>query len=336
MLAVRIERPGAVSLVRVEDPAPAPDEVVVEVAACGVCGTDLHIVDGEFPPAPYPIVPGHEAAGTVVRVGGAIDDIAPGTRVGIDPSLFCGACRFCRVGRGNLCDRWGAIGDTRDGAMAQSVSVPRRNVYPVPASMSFEAAALIEPVSCAVHALDRFPVTVGDEVLVCGAGTMGLIMAELIQASGAVRVALVDVNEGRLRRAGEMGFQDVAESVAAVCADGSRFDRVVDATGVPAVLQEGIGAVRKGGSVLIFGVAPAGSLIAVEPFRVYNEEITLVGSMAVLGSYGRALDLVAHGMINAQALVTHRFPLEEFDAALAAARKGAGLKVQIVAPVATA
>jgi 2-desacetyl-2-hydroxyethyl bacteriochlorophyllide A dehydrogenase len=328
--AVQIQRPGAATLVSLPDPTPAPDDVLVQVAACGVCGTDIHILDGEFPPSPYPIVPGHEAAGSVTAVGEAVRDIAVGTRVGMDPSLFCGVCRFCQVGRGNLCNAWGAIGDTRDGAMAEFVSVPRHNVYPLPDHISFEAAALIEPVSCAVHALDRFGITVGDEVLVCGAGTMGLIMASLIRAAGAVRVALVDVNSARLSKAQEMGFADSAESVAGLCADGTRFDKVLDATGVPAVIQAGIGAVRKGGTFLVFGVAPAGAPVWLEPFRIYNEEITVIGSMAVLSSYGRALEIVAHGLIDSDALITHRFPLEDYDAALHAARSGAGLKVQLL------
>ena len=330
---MQILEPGAAFLASLPKPTPGPDDVVVQVAACGVCGTDIHILDGEFPPAPYPIVPGHEASGIVTDVGAAVHDIAIGTRVGIDPSLFCGMCGFCREGRGNLCDAWGAIGDTRDGAMAEFVSAPRRNVYPLPAHLSFEAAALIEPVSCAVHALHRFDIAVGDEVLVCGAGTMGLIMASLIRAAGAVRVALVDVNAARLSKAQEMGFRETEESVAALCADGSRFDKVVDATGVPAVIQDGIGAVRKGGTFLVFGVAPAGARVWLEPFRIYNEEITVIGSMAVLGSYGRALQLMAEGVVDSDALVTHRYPIEEYEAALLAARKGAGLKVQLVASV---
>lgn len=334
MLAVQIQKPGAVSLLPLPDPTPTPDDVVVAVEACGICGTDIHILDGEFPPAPYPIVPGHEAAGTVTAVGSAVRDVPIGTRVGIDPSLFCGVCDFCRDGRGNLCDAWGAIGDTRDGAMAEYVCVPRRNVYLLPPHVSFEAAALIEPVSCAVHALDRLRVVAGDQVLVSGAGTMGLIMASLIRAAGAVRVALVDINTARLARAREMGFRDTAESVAAQCSDGSRFDKVVDATGVPAVIQDGLAAVRKGGTFLVFGVAPAGARVWVEPFRVYNQEVTVIGSMAVLGSYRRALQLVAEGVIDSGALVTHRLPLGEYEGALLAARKGVGLKVQLVASAA--
>ncbi|MHB1534790.1 MAG: zinc-dependent alcohol dehydrogenase family protein [Acidimicrobiales bacterium] len=330
MRAIQIERPGKVELVEVAEPVPGPDEVLVAVGACGICGTDLHILDGEFPPSPYPIVPGHEAAGTVVSVEETMSDLAAGDRVAIDPSLFCGACELCRAGRGNLCSRWGAIGDTRDGALAEYVRVPRRNLYPIPADMDFRDAALIEPVSCAVHALDRLEPRVGDEVLVCGAGTMGLIVASLLRAAGAGRVALVDRNEGRLEAAGGMGFADVAPSIRGAARKGRGFDKVVDATGVPAVIEEAIGAVRKGGTMMVFGVAPPGERISIDPFRIYNEEITIVGSMAVLASYGRAVDLVATGIVDARAIVTHTFSLDDFQAAFEAARKGLGLKVQIV------
>jgi len=328
--AVQIERPGVVRVVEVPDPVPAAGEVLVSVGACGICGTDLHILDGEFPPAPYPIVPGHEAAGSVVALGENVEGISLGARVGIDPSLFCGACEFCRDGRGNLCAAWGAVGDTRDGALAELVCVPQQNLYPIPAEMDFQSAALIEPVSCAVHALDRLSLRVGDETLVCGAGTMGLIMASLLRKAGAARVALVDINEERLGKAAELGFTDSAPSIEALSAHRPGFDKVIDATGVPAVIQQGLETVRKGGTLLIFGVAPPGAQVWLEPFRIYNEEITVIGSMAVLDSYDRALQLVAGGVIDTRAIVTHTYVLDEFEDAMEAARRGSGLKVQVL------
>ncbi len=328
MRAARIPRPGAIQLVEVPEPVPGPGDAVVAVDACGICGTDLHILDGEFPPSPYPIIPGHEAAGTVVSTGGTTD-LAVGDRVAIDPSLFCGRCDYCRKGRGNLCTRWGAVGDTRDGALAEYVLVPVENLYRIPDEMDFQAAALIEPVSCALHAMDRLNFQLGEEVLVCGAGTMGLIMASLLRNAGASRVALVDKNEDRLGLSSTMGFSDAAVSVEELAGSRPGFDKVVDATGSPAAIEQCLKVVRRGGTMMVFGVAPSGAQVSVEPFRIYNEEITIVGSMAVLDSYGRAVQTVAAGVIDTAAMVTHSFPLAEIQEALDAARRGLGLKVQV-------
>src|SRR5881398_761362 len=129
MRAAIIDKPGSVRVGNVPDPAPEPDELIIRVGACGICGTDLHIAEGEFPPTPYPIVPGHEFAGEVAAVGDGVDDLEVGRLVAVDPSLFCGHCEFCRMQRGNLCRNWGAIGDTVDGAFAELVRAPARNAY---------------------------------------------------------------------------------------------------------------------------------------------------------------------------------------------------------------
>lgn len=330
MRAIQIERPGEYSEVELPKPEPGPEDVIVAVGACGVCGTDLHILAGEFPPTPYPIVPGHEAAGTIAGVGSAVVGLKEGDRVGIDPSLFCGACHFCRLGRGNLCERWGAIGDTVDGAFAEFAKVPAANAYPIPDDMSFGAAAFVEPVSCAVHAVDRLQLNFGESVLIYGAGTMGLILAQLLRSAGASFVALCDVNTSRLERAKDFGFTVMGEDYEAIRLAAPRgYDNVIEATGVTKVANDAMTATAKGGKLMIFGVSPAGEQASYEPFRVYNEEITIVGSMAVLVSYGRAVDLVAGGAVDAPRMLSHTLGLDGFSEALELVRKGEGLKVQI-------
>ena len=331
MRAIQITKPGVLALVDLPDPVPDKGEIVVEVGACGICGTDLHIFDGEFPPTPYPIVPGHEAAGTIAGVGEDVVGFAEGDRVAIDPSLFCGTCDYCRNQRGNLCDRWGAIGDTVDGAFAERVRVPAASAYRMPEGMSFAAGALVEPVSCAVHALDRLALELGASVLIYGAGTMGLILAQLIRHAGAGQVFLVDTKRGRLDQAADLGFSSLGSCIEELDdRPRSGFDRVIDATGVASVVQDAVGVVRKGGTLMVFGVAPAGDTATFEPFRIYNQEITIVGSMAVLASYGRAIDLVAGGAVAAEKMVTRTAGLDEFSEALELVRQGVGLKTQIV------
>jgi 2-desacetyl-2-hydroxyethyl bacteriochlorophyllide A dehydrogenase len=327
MRAAVIAEPGSLSVREAPDPEPGPHDVVVAVGACGVCGTDLHIADGEFPPTPYPIVPGHEFAGTVVELGSDVaTGLGIGDRVAVDPSLFCGHCAACRAGRGNLCANWGAIGDTVDGAFAERVAVPAVNAYRLPEHLSLEQGALVEPLSCAVHGVRRLGVAMGESMLVVGAGTMGLLLIQLLAGAGA-RVTAVDRVASKLDLATKLGAEDTASSIAEL--GGELYDAVVDVTGVPAVIEDGLDAVRRGGRFLVFGVANADARVAVSPFRIYNDEITVVGSMAVLHSFGAALDLIAQGTISTDGLVSHRLPLEAYPEALDVVRQGQGVKVHV-------
>ena len=330
MRAAVVETPGRVAVADVAEPCPRAAEVVVEVGACGICGTDLHIFAGEFPPTPYPIVPGHEFAGRVVEVGADVrTGIRIGDRVAVDPSLFCGHCGPCRAGRGNLCPNWGATGDTVDGAFAERVAVPAANAYALPDHLSWQHGALVEPLSCAVHGLRRLDVEVGESVLVVGAGTMGLLLLQLLTLAGA-QVTVVDHNEARLPLAEQLGARRAVTSVQEADRGRAGFAVAVDVTGAPAAIEDAFGALRRGGRLMVFGVAPAAATVALSPFRLYNDEITVLGSMAVLHSFGTALDLMASGVVETASLVTHGLPLEEFPGALDLVRAGAAVKVQIL------
>ncbi|MFW5418376.1 zinc-dependent alcohol dehydrogenase family protein [Nocardiopsis sp. CNT-189] len=328
MRAAIITEPGSITVGERPDPAPAADGVVVRVGACGICGTDLHIADGEFPPSPYPLVPGHEFAGEVVAVGEqAPGGLRPGDRVAVDPSLYCGHCSYCRAGRGNLCAGWGAIGDTVDGAFAEYVAVPAVNCHRMPDTMTMRQGALVEPLSCAVHGVRRIGVQAGERFLVVGAGTMGLLLQQLLQRSGAY-VTVVDRNTDRLAVAAGLGADATAADTAEL--DGGAFDAAVDVTGAPAAIEAAFGALRRGGRLLVFGVAADDARVSLSPFRIYNDEITVVGSMAVLNSFGAALDLIAAGAVQTAPLLTHAPSLEEFPDALKMMRSGTGVKVQVV------
>lgn len=330
MRAAIIDKPGEIRVGNVDDPTPGAGEVVVRVGACGICGTDLHIADGEFPPTPYPIVPGHEFAGEVVALGPDVENISEGTRVAVDPSLFCGHCDFCRRGRGNLCLNWGAIGDTVDGAFAEYVAVPAANAYALPEEVSYREAALIEPLSCAVHGMRRLAPQIGDTFLIVGAGTMGLMLLQLALRGGASRVSVADLNPERLARAERLGATSTDTDLEQLAEEEPLgFDCVIDATGVPAAMEKAFDAVKRGGKLLIFGVAPDEARVSLSPFRIYNDEITVLGSMAVLHSFAPAVDLITNEAFNAEALLTHALPLEEYPTALKMVRRGEGLKTQV-------
>ncbi|WP_116201641.1 zinc-dependent alcohol dehydrogenase family protein [Amycolatopsis circi] len=328
MRAAIVDRPGQIRVGEVPDPKPGERQVVVKVGACGICGTDLHIADGHFPPTPYPIVPGHEFSGEIVELGADVPaEWKVGDRVAVDPSIYCGYCTPCRSGHGNLCANWNATGDTVNGAFAEYVAVPADTCYRMPDSMTWEQGALVEPVSCAVHGVRRIGVEAGERFLVVGAGTMGLIMQQLLLRAGA-HVTVVDRNAARLPRATDLGAAAVASDVSEL--DDERFDAAVDCTGAAPAIEAAFNALHRGGRLLVFGVAPAEARVALSPFRIYNDEITIVGSMAVLNSYGNALDLVANGYIDTEALITDTLPLEQYPEALAKMRSGSGLKIQVL------
>ncbi|OXM49840.1 zinc-dependent alcohol dehydrogenase family protein [Amycolatopsis alba] len=328
MRAAIVDKPGEIRVGEVPDPKPGDRQVVVKVGACGICGTDLHIADGHFPPTPYPIVPGHEFAGEIVELGADVPGgWKVGDRVAVDPSLFCGYCKPCRSGRGNLCENWNATGDTVNGAFAEYVAVPSANCYRMPDTMTWEQGALVEPVSCAVHGVRRIGVEAGERFLVVGAGTMGLIMQQLLQRAGA-QVTVVDRNTSRLGRAMDLGAVAVAGDVKDL--DDEKFDAAADCTGAAPAIEAAFDSLQRGGRLLVFGVAPAEARVALSPFRIYNDEITVVGSMAVMNSFGAALDLVASGAVDTGALLTDTLPLEQYPDALALMRSGAGLKVQVL------
>ncbi|MFE4702242.1 zinc-dependent alcohol dehydrogenase family protein [Streptomyces sp. NPDC056738] len=328
MKAAVIESVGRAVVTEVPDPSPGPREVVVEVAACGLCGTDLHILQGEFAPK-LPIVPGHEFAGEVVGVGTRVTELAVGDRVAVDPSLYCHECRYCRTGHSNLCERWAAIGVTTAGGAAQYATAPVANCVKLPEHVATQDAALIEPLSCAVRGYDVLRSRLGAHILVYGSGTMGLMMLELAKRTGAASVDVVDVNPERLATARRLG-------VSAAAANADELDRpqgwdvVVDATGNAAAIQDGLDRVAKAGTFLQFGVADYATRVTVDPYRIYNQEITITGSMAVLHSFERAAELFAAGVLDPSVLISDRLPLTSYPQALEQFASGVGRKIVVV------
>jgi 2-desacetyl-2-hydroxyethyl bacteriochlorophyllide A dehydrogenase len=328
MRALVLDHPGSFRVAQVPDPTPQATDIVVRVECCGICGTDLHILAGEFPPTPYPITPGHEFAGTVVARGADVrPDLPVGARVAVDPSLYCGYCRKCRAGRDNLCENWAAIGDTVDGGFAEFVAVPAVNAYRLPDHLDAQYGAMVEPLACAVHGMRRLGPVFGDPVVVIGAGTMGLLMLQLLLHAGAGPVAVVDRVSERLEVARKLGAARAVTDAGAL--DEARFGVAVDATGAPAAIEAAIGLLDRGGRMLVFGVSPAEAGIRVSPFRVYNDEITITGSMAILRSFGQAVDLLASGAVDPRPLLGEPLPLDRWGEAVDRVRTGQGVKWHI-------
>ena len=319
MRAAVIAAPDTVEVTTVDDPTPAPGEVVVEVAAVGICGTDLHILHGEH--GTLPVVPGHEISGTIAAGGAGVDDRRVGERVAVDPSLPCGTCRQCRRGRWNLCPTLGALGVTVAGGAAEYVAAPAARCVALPDGVDLDAASLIEPLSCAVHGFDVLGADVGASVVVYGAGTMGLLMIALAARTTAGRIAVTEPDDARRARALAMG---------AVEDDGDEHDIVIDASGNAGAIQEALGRVAPGGTFLQLGVASPQARVELSPYDVYRREITITGSMAILDSFERATELFAAGVVDWREIITDRMPLDRYRDALDRFARGEGVKTQVL------
>ena len=331
MQAVVIARPGEVDVGEVPDPRPGPEDVLVAVRACGICGTDLHVVDGEFALAKYPLIPGHEFAGEVVEVGKQARGLSVGMLVTADPNQPCERCRPCREGHENLCEEFRAMGITVPGACAEYVAVPYWLARPLPEGFDMSLGALVEPLSCAVHAYDLVRTQLGDRFLVYGAGTMGLMLVALAHRVGAISVAVVEPHAERRELALSFGATTVHVSDADLADE--RFKIVIDASGVVAGIEDAVARVERAGTYLQFGVAPAEATARFFPYRLYNDEVNYVGSMAVLHSFDRARDLAVEADLGLSKLVTDTLPLASYAKALEQVRNGSGLKVQLVPDV---
>ncbi|MEV5025698.1 zinc-dependent alcohol dehydrogenase family protein [Paenibacillus sp. LPE1-1-1.1] len=328
MKALVIDRPHHASVQEVPYPSPGRDEVVIRVERVGICGTDFHIFEGEFL-SPYPIIPGHEFSGTIHECGEGVEGFRIGERVTADPSLFCGRCVYCITNRGNQCENWGALGNTVNGSMAEFVAVPARNVIRIPDSMSFETAAFIEPIACVVHAMNRLRLKAGNSVLLLGAGAMGQQLVQTLSRSGASRLTVVDVSETKLALARSLGATETVNVRDKSPLAGVKFDVVVDATGIPAVIEDAFSYLGKTATYLQFGVTPKDAQIRINPFDLYHKDWTILGSMAINYTFLPAFEWVKEGRIQLEPLVSKVISLEETAEFLAKPKDPELLKVQI-------
>ena len=335
MKAALFEQPRKFHVVQRDLRALRQGEALVRVEACGICGTDLHIVDGTSRSTP-PVVLGHEYSG-VVEDNGGINGLAEGTRVAVDPNIACGTCYYCRRGLVHLCEKLSALGVDIDGGMAEYCIVPENQIHVLPEGMTAEEGALIEPVSCAVHGVDKARITAGDTVVILGGGTIGLVMLQLVRHAGAARTILVETIEAKRAMAQRLGasfvvdpaIRDVRGAVTELTGVGA--DVVIECVGKPSTMQLGIDIARRGGVVEFFGVCPVGVTIPVEPNTVYFKELTIVGSYVNPHTFTRAAALLKAGIVRAEEMMMQRFPLDGVHEAFAALREGRTLK-SIITP----
>ncbi len=324
--AVEIAEDGAIAVKERQRPTMAADEILIAPRACGICGTDLHIMKNEFPQAIYPVVPGHELSGIVVDPGHHGSRLPAGTLVAVDPNVACGACRFCRAGRPNLCERLAVIGVTRQGAAADLVAVPERNAYPVSKDAGPEIAAMIEPLACAVNAVDRAGPVHDRRILVMGAGTMGLLIAALARHLGAGEVWVSDPAEPKHAVARRIGITHVVQPRAL---GAERFDIVFEAAGALPAARQVMDLLEPMGSWMQVGVHAPEAAVEVKPFDIFERELKIIGSNSLADKFPAAVELMPDLSATAAALVTSRFPAWEFAQAVASMGAAGSVKTQL-------
>jgi 2-desacetyl-2-hydroxyethyl bacteriochlorophyllide A dehydrogenase len=318
----------------VAEPSIGPRDVLVRSKACGICGTDVHIWEGDFFPT-FPLIPGHELAGEVAAVGAEVTEVAVGDRVMVDPTVTCEECHFCMINRQNHCLRWNAVGVTRDGGFAEYVRVPVKNCYRFE-KVSFGEAAFCEPLACVVFGQDRAKIDIGSQVLVVGAGPIGQLHLMASRANGAASVTCVDTVESKLDMARQHGASDVVIADNALESKLRKiapygFDVVLDATGVAKVMQDTLKFVKPGGTYVVFGVCGPQDKIDFYPFDVYRRDLTIVGSFAIRRTYDRAFKLMEAGVVDVKKLIHEAMPVEEIGRGLEMMKKGqAPMKLQVV------
>jgi L-iditol 2-dehydrogenase len=305
----------------VPEPIMGTEDVLIQVKACGICGSDIHGMDGSTGRRIPPIIMGHEAAGVIIQVGLAVTDWKPGDRVTFDSTIYCGKCYFCRRGDINCCDNRRVVGVScaeyrQHGAFAEYVAVPQHIVYRLPDQLSFERASLVEPVSIAFHAVDITPITLNDSVVVVGTGMVGLLVIQALRAAGCGQILAVDIDQSRLDLACQLGADqglrsdapDITQQILGLTHNRGA-DLSFDVVGIAPTVNLAINSARKGGMVTLVGnLAPK---IEFPLQAVVTRGLTLYGSLASRGDYPAALDMIERGKINVDPLISATAPLAD-------------------------
>jgi len=336
MKAIVYDKPGSFTLAEVPNPVPGPDDALIKVIVAGVCGTDLHLHDGEFGPT-YPLTPGHEICGEVVELGSNVTSLSVGDLVTFDNTGSCGHCEECRRAKPEYCTSILAQGVNAPGGFAEYVLASASRCFIVN-DLDPEVAVFAEPTACVVHGLDKLELTPGAKVLLIGAGPTGLVLTQLLRASGAGYLVVAAPTQAKLDIALERGADLIVQmdrtNPAAAYetlreAAGTGFDYVIDATGAVSVLGEALALLRVGGTVFVYGMAAESAEWTIAPYDVFRRELTIKGSFAQQFSFDRALLALRTGRVDTSSMVTHRFGLDQYAEALEAVASSHCIKAVI-------
>lgn len=327
MKAVVFAGKNNVQLSELQDPQPGPDQVVVAVKASGICHTDYEVLKDNYGTGAFPVVPGHEYVGVVVDVGTNVKGVAEGDRVVVDPNLECGTCPACERGWAHLCENLGAYGVTVHGGFAELSLVSASAVHSI-GDVSFERAALAEPMGCVLNGLDAVYAPWMRSVLIFGAGPMGLLMGLALKSKGVADITFCDIAQSRLEIADGFGFGAVASGSDTLGKWHHRADLAVEATGVPAVASHLVNYMANGGKGLFFGVCPSNAQIDLAPFEIFRRQLTLAGSHSLNHNIPEAIATIVDLGSSIDPVVSHRSSLDQIAHYLSTTPPEGSLKVQ--------
>jgi 2-desacetyl-2-hydroxyethyl bacteriochlorophyllide A dehydrogenase len=330
--ALVIEKPNVFEVQEVPYPEPGSGEVTIQVKACCVCGTDQHLIKGDVSNTVYPMIPGHEFSGRVDKIGPGVVDVNVGDVVSIEPFIACGHCHFCKTGDYNACLNGRVIGMSAsteniklDGGFAEYVTVPQKNVY-VFKNASYHEASFLPNLNTVTYGLRKSGFQPGDSILIIGAGTMGLLYVQLAKANGSPIVAITDMAQNRLDLAKELGADEAIiadenqdENIKKITRYG--FDVVVECVGMAKLVEQTFYYVRNKGKIIFFGMAPKDQVAKVSPLEITTRNLEIIGSFSSTFCGQTATDLIDNDIIKISPLITHTFPLSEFEKAVEQARR---------------
>lgn len=326
---------GSFQLRDVDMPHAGPGEVVIRNMVCGVCGTDVHIKNGEPGSADVypPVVLGHEYSGEVVEVGEGVTALKPGDHVTVDPNIYCGRCPHCRSGKKQLCENMQAVGVTRDGGFAQYSLVPQSQAFLLDPSVPFEAGAMAEPLACCLHGIDLAGIRPGQTVCIVGGGAIGLIMLQLAKLSGAAKLILSEPNQKRREAAKTLGADLTVDPTDPAAYDGAggTADVVIECVGNNRAVRSAFDFANKGATLVLFSVPKPEAEFPVPLFDVYKKELTIRGSFVNPDTHDRAVALINAGKVDFGPIITHRYPLAELCEAIEAQSGSESIKVVVMA-----
>ncbi len=319
MKAFVFEKPGKGSIKNVDLREIEDEEVLIKVERCGVCGTDFHIWRGTEP-ASQNVILGHEYGGKIIKVGKKAHGFYEGERVSVDPNISCNHCEYCKDAKPNLCTNLKALGVDIDGGFSEYSIVPFKQLYKIPNAVPIDDVALIEPLACCIHGIERLNINVGDKVLVIGGGTIGLIMVQLAKISGASKVILSEISDYKRKIAEELGadvtLNPQEEDLLDFLKKDELPDKVIESVGIPSTQEQAIKVSKRGGKILMFGCGPMGETFKVGSFEIYNNELSIIGSALNPFSHQKAVKMVIGRKINLEPLVTRRITLENLPSLL--------------------
>lgn len=338
MKALFLDDVGSLALCEIEKPVPGPNDLLVRVEACGICGTDRHLFLGEFPAKP-PVTLGHEFCGIVETVGTRVSAFSPGMRVTGDPNIACGRCAECHNGRVNLCRNLQAIGIHRNGGFAEYVLLPETQAFALPGTLDPLHGAFCEPLACCLHGVDLAAIQPGHSVIVIGGGVIGLLVVQLARLAGAVDVVLVTRNETKRRLAETLGASAtvdpsigdvVARTIGAAGPLPGGADVVFECAGLAETVQQAPQLAKRGGTVVILGVLAQGAKATFEPFDLLFREIRIVPSFLNPYTQARAAALIGSGAINVAPLISRTIRLEDAADAISRPAENGEIRVLVV------